>query len=98
MCDCHQLHTFRAETEHIKSLTASERLERLRTSLEGSPFAVLKPSIAPDGDKWSVLYGSNIQQGVVGFGDTPMSAAEDFNNNWHTQQTPVARQLDGGEE
>ena len=30
------------------------------------------------GNKWSVLYGSNIQEGVVGWGDTPEEAMVAF--------------------
>lgn len=44
---------------------------------------ILKPKIKKDGDKWYVLYGENIQEGVVGFGDTPYLAILDFNKNFN---------------
>ena len=31
-----------------------------------------------DGDKWCVLWGENIQEGICGFGDTPIAAMFDF--------------------
>lgn len=39
----------------------------------------LKPRLFMDGNKWCCLYGDNIQEGVVGFGDTPHLAILDFN-------------------
>ena len=44
--------------------------------------SLLKPSIKIDGDMWCILYGENIQDGVVGFGDGPIKAVYDFNKNW----------------
>lgn len=46
------------------------------------PFILLKPYITKDGDKWCVLYGENLQDGVAGFGDTPELAARDFDSAW----------------
>lgn len=64
----------------------------------GRPFVMLKPSMAPDGDQWCALYGPNIMEGVCGFGDTPEAASRDFDENWHNQRTPAARQSDAGGE
>lgn len=44
--------------------------------------ALLRPRISLDGDKWCVLYGDNIQDGVAGFGDSPILAVYDFNHAW----------------
>jgi len=33
-----------------------------------------------DGNKWYILLGSNIQEGVVSFGDTPEEAILNFDN------------------
>ena len=41
--------------------------------------SILKPRISKDGDKWCVLYGDNLQDGIAGFGDTPHAAILDFN-------------------
>jgi hypothetical protein len=43
----------------------------------------LKPKIMPDGDKWVCLYGSDLQEGVAGFGDTPNEAILDFNQAFY---------------
>lgn len=32
-----------------------------------------------DGDQWCVRWGENIQEGICGFGATPMDAIIDFN-------------------
>lgn len=42
-------------------------------------FSTLKPTISKDGDKWCVLYGADLQEGIAGFGDTPYLAILDFN-------------------
>lgn len=42
--------------------------------------AALHPQIYRDGDQWCVLYGQDIQTGIVGFGKTPSAAILDFNN------------------
>lgn len=39
----------------------------------------LKPRITKDGNQWCCLYGDNLQDGIAGFGDTPISAILDFN-------------------
>lgn len=44
--------------------------------------AVLRPKIFMDGDKYCVLYGDDIQNGIAGFGDTPTLAVYDFNKAW----------------
>jgi hypothetical protein len=35
-----------------------------------------------DGDNWCVLLGTNIQEGIAGFGDTPLRAIRDFNKHF----------------
>lgn len=47
-------------------------------------FAMLKPKIFVDGDKWCVLLGENLQNGISGFGNTPYKAILDFNKAFHT--------------
>tara|TARA_B100000378_G_scaffold70854_1_gene54078 strand:+ start:11090 stop:11329 length:240 start_codon:yes stop_codon:yes gene_type:complete len=48
-------------------------------------FSLLKPKIYKDGDKWCVLYGDNLQEGVVGFGKTPQKAVSEWTNNWYCE-------------
>jgi hypothetical protein len=42
------------------------------------PSAVFKPKLGRDGNQWCFLLGDNLQEGVVGFGDTPEKAAVAF--------------------
>lgn len=49
------------------------------------PSAVFKPRIYPDGNQWCALYGEDLQNGVAGFGDTPVLAMENFDHNWRSQ-------------
>lgn len=53
---------------------------------QGAPHVLMRPRVFPDGNKWCALYGDNLQEGVAGFGDTPESAAADFDNNWRGQK------------
>jgi len=46
------------------------------------PHVLMRPKILKDGNKWSVLYGNNLQEGVCGFGDSPEEACCDFDRNW----------------
>lgn len=51
-------------------------------SFEMNLVSLLKPRIFIDGNKWCVLYGENLQDGVAGFGITPRLAVYDFNKAW----------------
>ena len=50
------------------------------------PSVLWRPTVAPDGNKWSALYGTNLMEGVCGFGDTPEEAMRDFDKNWREQR------------
>ena len=60
-------------------------VELLETEQQYKRFAMLKPKVYKDGNKWCVLYGENIQDGVAGFGDTPHEAVIDWEVNWNAQ-------------
>ncbi|KKL87484.1 hypothetical protein LCGC14_1934270 [marine sediment metagenome] len=49
----------------------------------GTPSFMLKPRLCIDGNKWSALFGDNIQEGVCGFGDSPDEAYVDFDKSWY---------------
>lgn len=76
---------------HIEYEAACSRAERARFLTRPSVMLGLVPQ--PDGPAWSVLYGSNIMEGVVGYGDTPDEAMADFDRNWTEGKTPEARRL-----
>ena len=44
--------------------------------------SLLHPKVFMDGDKWCVLYGEDLMNGVAGFGDSPILAVYDFNKAW----------------
>lgn len=57
--------------------------------------SALKLTPYPDGNKWCVLWGENIQEGIVGFGDTPIMAIRDFNNSMYKQKLTPNPQSNG---
>ena len=55
--------------------------------------ALLKPKIYIDGDHWCVLWGENLQDGIAGFGSSPILAVYNFSKAWYqklsdTEQKP----------
>ena len=50
-----------------------------------APHVRMRPKVYPDGDQWCALYGENLQEGVCGFGNTPVNACYDFDKNWCSQ-------------
>lgn len=64
---------------------AAEMIHREAQNLSGEymrPSVVWRPKLFPDGDQWCALYGGNIQEGVVGFGNSPSAAMYDFDKSW----------------
>ena len=49
------------------------------------PCVVFKPNLSKDGNEWCVLFGSNLQEGVAGFGKTPAEAMLAFDKAWFAQ-------------
>lgn len=49
------------------------------------PSVIYRPTLRKDGNKWGVLYGDNIQEGVCGFGDTPAEAMNNFDVAWYAK-------------
>lgn len=49
------------------------------------PFMLLKTTIFIDGNRWCVLYGDNLQDGVGGFGISPDEASRDFDRAWYSE-------------
>jgi hypothetical protein len=65
----------------------------LAAAVEAQEFNLVKllsPRIFIDGNQWCVLHGENLQDGVAGFGDSPILAVYDFNKAWH-KSLPIAR-------
>ena len=56
------------------------------SELVAQPSVLYSPRIFKDGDKWYALYGTNIQDGVCGFGKTPAEAIKNFNKEWNGEE------------
>lgn len=54
------------------------------TAVELAMVASLKPRVFIDGNQWCVLWGENLQDGVAGFGDSPIHAIYAFNKAMNT--------------
>ena len=53
------------------------------------PCVLWKPSLFRDGNQWCALLGENIQDGVVGFGDSPDAAMWAFDEAWREKLPPA---------
>lgn len=62
--------------EKLNLLIAEQELLLVKT-YQLAPFK--------DGNQWCVLLGSNIQEGICGFGETPYKAILNFNKAFHEQ-------------
>lgn len=72
-----------ATEQGVLNAQYNTEIERQITAQKArTPHVLMRPSIFLDGDKWCLLYGENLQEGVAGFGDTPEQAALDFDANW----------------
>ncbi len=81
-----------SERQHHQNIDHQEKMfiigEQMRMVSEQfafNLFALLKPKIFRDGNKWCALYGEDTQSGVAGFGKTPFEAARDWNKQWHEE-------------
>lgn len=68
---------------HDKKHTHQSEMSKLVETEEFNLLSILRPRIYIDGNKWCVLYGTNIQDGICGFGYTPKDAVYDFNKSWN---------------
>ena len=58
-------------------------------------FVMLKPKLYKDGNMWCVLYGDNIQEGICGFGKSPILAIYEFNKAWREEIQNHPKQSSG---
>ena len=71
-------------TSHTNQSLHSAAIEAEEMNL----VSLLRPRVFIDGNKWCVLYGENLQNGVAGFGDSPILAVYDFNKAWRKPLRP----------
>lgn len=55
---------------------------RIAASDHSRPSVLFRPEVYIDGDQWCALYGTDLQRGVVGFGDSPEEAMWNFDQEW----------------
>jgi hypothetical protein len=53
------------------------------------PSVLYRPSVYIDGDKWCAHYGTNLQEGVDGFGASPADAMTAFDKAWNEKLAPA---------
>jgi hypothetical protein len=56
------------------------------------PSTIYRPSLSIDGNRWCAFYGSNLQDGVAGFGVSPEEAYADFDRAWVTKLPEAAKE------
>jgi hypothetical protein len=72
-----------SQKQHHNEINHQMNVELLETEQQYKIFSMLKPKMYKDGGKWCVLYGDNIQDGVVGFGTTPHKAILKWNEQFN---------------
>jgi hypothetical protein len=81
-----RLYELAVEEMNTRRSDNQDRIQsELSTAIEAEEmnlFVLLKPSLQKDGNQWCVLYGSNLQEGIAGFGASPMKAIWDFNKEF----------------
>jgi len=77
-CCALNFETMRLDTDY-KIMQHQSIMNALIEQEEMNLVRTLNPKIFIDGNKWCVLYGENVQDGICGFGHTPRKAIYDFN-------------------
>ena len=71
-----------SQRQHYQDLEHQSKMNVLVEQEEYNLFALLKPKLVKDGDSWCCLYGSNLQEGIAGFGESPYKAILAWNREW----------------
>ena len=58
-----------------------------------APSVLYRPTLSADGTMWCALFGDNLQEGIAGFGETPIAAMEAFDKAFLTERTSTATRL-----
>lgn len=72
-----------SQKQHNETILQQEKLNLIIEQEEYNLFVMLKPALYKDGNQWCCLYGENIQEGIVGFGDTPYKSILDWTKSWN---------------
>lgn len=69
--------------EHWRTAQLTEELQAAAAELRTLQFInQIKPTFSVDGNQCCFLYGELPNDCVVGYGDTPWKAAQEFHNNF----------------
>ena len=79
------------QLSHEASVRHQCELDYIVGKSEYQLFEQLHPRLFLDGDQWCCLYGENIQEGIVGFGDTPYKAVIAMNIAFHASAKERAK-------
>lgn len=67
-------------------MQAAESIRQAVSEYE-RPSVLHRPRLTRDGSAWIALYGEDLQEGVVGCGDSPAEAMRAFDNAWYAKET-----------
>ena len=70
--------------EHMQgTVYETIQMENQTACLRSLPSYIYKPRLFRDGNQWCALLGEDIQEGVVGFGESPERAMTAFDTAWY---------------
>ena len=72
-----------SQKQQHQDLEHQSKMNLLVEQEEYNLFALLKPKLVKDGNQWCCLYGENLQERILGFGDTPYLAILAWAKEWH---------------
>jgi hypothetical protein len=64
----------------------ANQLENMISNMD-RPSVRFRPKLRRDGNKWIAVYGDNLQEGVVGVGESPGEAMFHFDCEWEKRIT-----------
>ena len=79
-------HMLANSIDHYMGIQHQETLNRIIAEEQMTFVKTYNLIPFKDGNMWCVLLGENIQEGVSGFGETPLNAIIDFNKNFRTEK------------
>lgn len=75
-------HMLANSIDHYESIQHQEKLNLIIAEQELLYVKTFGLTPFKDGNVWCVLLGENIQDGISGFGNSPLNAIIDFNKNF----------------
>ena len=78
------------------TLAAMERMELYCAAHPGSPSAARRPQLLYRGQLWVALLGPNVEDGIVGIGQTVEAALRAFDAQYHAGLRPPSERLHRG--